>query len=57
VARSTSNATLVAESKPVAPEVEALPVSSKLGTESCYTGIDLWSALGVDVSVVTGLLR
>jgi hypothetical protein len=48
---STSNATLVAELKADVPNVEALPVSSKLETESCCTGIDLWSALGPELAV------
>ena len=48
---STSNATLVAELKADVPNVEALPVSSKLKTESCCTGIDLWSALGRELAV------
>jgi hypothetical protein len=51
MARSTSNATLVAKLKPVASKVEALPISSKLQTESCCRGTDLWSALGSELAV------
>ena len=47
---STSNATPVVELKAVVPKVEALPVSSKLKTESCCTGIDVWSPLGPELA-------